>query len=316
MSVGTVAVRNAAALGAAVLGMAALAACSSGSSSSAAEGGAAMPAPSPASAAAPVVTEASPAPAGYWTKERLEAAQEWQAEPAPSESASASSSDSDEPKPDAKQNAKTLRVGAIFEHDSSGNHFCSASVVDSPAGNVIVTAAHCINGGRGGDDKSDIAFVPAYSDGNAPFGEWTPERYVMDPRWVKDHNEHYDVAFVVLKDYEGKNIQEVLGGNSADFNAGYRHYVEVTGYPSSYSAPITCSNWTSEADGYLEFQCGGYYGGTSGSPWVTDYNAQTRTGKVVGILGGYLEGGSVHNISFSSYLGDDIEKLYNDAAGK
>jgi len=311
--------RVAATLGAAVLGMATVAACSSGGSSSgtasgaAPAGGAAMPASGRATMA-PVVTEATPAPSGYWTKERLEAAKEWQADPVPSESASASAGD--EPAPEAKQNAKTLRIGAIFEHDSSGNHFCSASVVDSKAGNVIVTAAHCVNGGRGGNDKSDIVFVPGYSDGNAPFGEWTPERYVMDSRWVSDHNEHYDAAFVVLKQYEGKSIQEVLGGNKIAFNSGFRHYVRVTGYPSSYDAPITCGNWTSESDGYLEFQCGGYYGGTSGSPWITGYDAQTRTGTVVGILGGYLEGGSVHNISFSSYLGDDVEKLYDDATGK
>ena len=302
-------VRAVAALGIAALGTAALAAltgCSSGS------GPAAGAAPSRSVSTAPVITAASPAAAGYWTPERLKAASEWQAEPVPSETASAS--DAAGPAPEAKQNAKTLRIGAIFEHDSGGDHFCSGSVVDSPAGNVIVTAAHCVNGGRGGADKSDITFVPAYADGNAPFGEWTPARYVLDPRWVNGHNEQYDVALVVLKPYHGKSIQEVLGGNKIAFGSGYRHYVRVTGYPSSASAPISCDNWTSEQDGYLKFECGGYYGGTSGSPWVTGYDAQTRTGTVVGILGGYLEGGSVHNVSFSSYLGDDIQKLYNDAA--
>jgi V8-like Glu-specific endopeptidase len=201
-------------------------------------------------------------------------------------------------------------VGALFEHDGSGDHFCTASVVDSPGHNVLVTAAHCVNDGRGGADKENIAFVPAYSDGNEPFGVWAPQRYVLDSRWVQGHNENYDVAFVALKPHEGKNIQDVLGGNMVEFNSGYRHYVRVTGYPSGVGAPITCDNWTSEQDGYLKFECGGYYGGTSGSPWVTDYDTQTRTGKVVGVLGGYLEGGSVHNISFSSYLGDDIKKLY------
>src|SRR5487761_976570 len=140
------------------LAVAVLAACSSGSTSSAAQGAQGVQ--------APFVSSASPAAAGYWTEQRLQAAQEWQAAPVTSEaaSASASASASAGSTPDAKQNARTLRIGAIFEHDSSGNHFCTGSVVDSPGHNVLVTAAHCINGGRGGKNKDEIAFVPAYSD--------------------------------------------------------------------------------------------------------------------------------------------------------
>jgi V8-like Glu-specific endopeptidase len=261
--------------------------------------------------AEPEVVKAEPAPSGFWTEDKLKAAQEWQAEPIPSESPGAQEGGST---PTASENAKTLRIGALFEHDSGGNHFCTASVVDSPGHNVLETAAHCVNGGRGGSDKQDVVFVPAYSDGQAPFGEWTPERYVLDARWVNDHNEDYDVAFIVLKPYEGKNIQDVLGGNSIAFNTGFRHYVAVTGYPSSANSPVTCQNWTSDEGGFLRFECNHYYGGTSGSPWITDYNAQTRTGTVVGVLGGYYEGGQVHNISYSSYLGDDIKALYDDAA--
>jgi V8-like Glu-specific endopeptidase len=283
--------------------IAALAGCSSSGSSSpqAAE-----------SSVTPIITNGSPTSAGYWTQQRLRAASEWQPEPVSSASPKASG---DAPSPSATQNATTLRVGAIFDHDSSGDHFCTASVVDSPKENVIVTAAHCINGGSGGANKQDITFVPGYTNGNVPYGEWTPSRYVMDSRWVNDHNENYDMAFVVLKQHEGKNIQEVLGGNTIEFNPGFRHYVRVVGYPQSADAAITCANWTSEQDGYLKFDCGGYYGGTSGSPWITDYNTQTRTGKVVGVLGGYLEGGSVHSTSYSSYLGDGVKKLYDDAIG-
>ena len=295
-------------------GMAALAGCSAGSAPAAGApvGGAAILA-SAGTGAAAVISSASPAPAGFWTPQRLAAAKEWQAEPLAPGSASPSASGEPTPSRVALRDVKTLHIGTIFEHDSSGNHFCTASVVDSPAGNVIVTAAHCINGGRGGANKSDIAFVPGYAHGSAPFGEWAPQRYVLDPRWVSDHDEHYDVAFVVLKEHEGKNIQKVLGANTIAFNSGYRHYVRVTGYPSNADAPISCDNWTSEADGYLEFGCGGYYSGTSGSPWETGIHG--CTGTVVGILGGYQEGGNTADVSYSAYLGDDIRKLYRDATG-
>jgi V8-like Glu-specific endopeptidase len=47
---------------------------------------------------------------------------------------------------------------------------CTASVVASPAGNLLITAAHCINGGNGAGYKQDIVFIPDYRDGGAGKG--------------------------------------------------------------------------------------------------------------------------------------------------
>jgi V8-like Glu-specific endopeptidase len=279
----------------------ALAGCSSGGSTSS------TAAQTPAAAAEGTQGSASAsASAGYWTEQRLLAAQEYRPE------------DWTEPEegstPAAKQNAKTLRVGALFDSDSSGGHFCTASVVNSPGHNVIVTAAHCLNSGNGGANKQNVVFIPAYSDGETPYAIWTPDKYFMDSRWVSNHDDKLDVAFLTLKPYEGKNIQDVLGGNTMAFNSGYQHKVRVTGYPASNDAPITCDNNTTEQPaGFLRFPCANFYGGTSGSPFLTNYNAQNNTGTIVGILGGYEEGGSTPDISYSDNLGDDIQKLYDDA---
>ena len=52
-----------------------------------------------------------------------------------------------------------LRVGALFVHSSGGNHFCTASVVASPGRDLLITAAHCINGGKGSTGyRSDIVY--------------------------------------------------------------------------------------------------------------------------------------------------------------
>ena len=48
--------------------------------------------------------------------------------------------------PGAHTAAVALRVGALFEHDAGGGHFCTASVVASPGKDLLITAAHCING--------------------------------------------------------------------------------------------------------------------------------------------------------------------------
>jgi hypothetical protein len=61
----------------------------------------------------------------------------------------------------------TAAVGALVTVDGSGRlgtHFCSASVVDSPAGNLVITAAHCLAGRTPGG----FVFVPGYRDGRAP----------------------------------------------------------------------------------------------------------------------------------------------------
>src|ERR1700734_3075585 len=52
----------------------------------------------------------------------------------------------------------TPAVGALFtvSNGTLGQHFCTASVVHSSAGDLLITAAHCVAGQSAGS----IAFVP------------------------------------------------------------------------------------------------------------------------------------------------------------
>ena len=246
-------------------------------------------------------------PKSYWTRARLRGAQplrRWLP---------------GLPAPKATPVARTVvlaapRVGALFEHDASGNHFCTASVVASPQHDLLITAAHCINGGNGKGYNSDIVFVPGYQNGTDPYGVWTPNMLIVDPRWAASADPDFDVGFVLLKPNDGKNIQDVIGANQLAFNTGYRHIVRVTGYPDSADAPVTCINRTTqESANQLEFKCGGYYGGTSGSPWLTRFDRRSRTGTIIGVIGGYQEGGDTDSISYSAYLGNNIRQLYQEA---
>ena len=245
-------------------------------------------------------------PAGYWTRARLLAA-------APSRGLDYQS---------RRQQGKaahlarlSLRVGALFEHDASGNHFCTASVVASPGRELLITAAHCISGGKDGGYRQDVVFIPGYRDGQAPYGIWTPAQLLVAPQWTDSSDPDYDVGFIVLKPDDGKNIEEVLGANQLGIDPGYENLVRVTGYPASTDAPVTCVNRTSEqSPSQLRFECGGFTGGTSGSPWVAHLNPRTRTGTIVGVLGGYEEGGNTEGVSYSSYLGKEVQQLYHQAA--
>jgi len=216
--------------------------------------------------------------------------------------------------PTAHTALAALKVGALFEHDASGAHFCTASVVASPGENLLITAAHCISNGDGTGYKSDIVFIPDYDDGAMPYGIWTPASLLVAPQWANSADPDFDVGFIVLQPHDGQNIQQVLGANQLGYDTGYQYRVRVTGYPSSAGAPITCVNWTSmESATQLEFDCDGYTGGTSGSPWVTGFDPRTRTGTIVGVIGGYQEGGDTPSVSYSAYFGSGVYQLYQQA---
>jgi V8-like Glu-specific endopeptidase len=214
----------------------------------------------------------------------------------------------------ADENQLSVRVGALFVQVGSADHFCTASVVDSPGHDLLITAAHCIYGGSGVGYRKNIVFIPDYREGLAPYGIWTPRDLLVAPQWISDADPSLDVGFVVLKPYDGQNIEDILGANRLAFNPGYRNLVRVTGYPASGDAPITCRNWTSELNlTQLQFACPGFTGGTSGSPWVTQFDRVTRTGTIVGVIGGYQQGGDTSAVSYSSYLSPTIENLYQQA---
>jgi len=243
-------------------------------------------------------------PASYWTETRLLAADPSRGLDFRTEQGKA-----------AHLARLSLRVGALFEHDAGGNHFCTASVVASPGRDLLITAAHCINDGKNGGYRQDIVFIPDYRDGQEPYGVWVPAHLLVAPQWENSSDPAYDVGFIVLKPHDGKNIEKVLGANQLGIDPGYDNQVRVTGYPASQDAPVTCTGPTSEqSESQLRFECDGFTGGTSGSPWVTRFNLRTRTGTIVGVLGGYEEGGSTAAISYSSYLGPEIEQLYHQAA--
>ncbi|MFG2821165.1 trypsin-like serine peptidase [Kitasatospora sp. NPDC048365] len=215
----------------------------------------------------------------------------------------------------AKATPLNSLVGAVFTNGPDGDHFCTASVVDSPGQNLIVTAAHCVWTPRGAA-RTDLVFVPGYRDGETPHGVWPLGTVTVDPSWQSSGNQDLDVAFATVQAQDGRQVQQVLGANRLGTDPGYRLTVKITGYPSSADAPITCANLTTEqSPTQLRIDCPDWTGGTSGSPWVTDLDPTTRTGTVVGVIGGYQEGGDTADTSYSSYFGDQVRALYRRASG-
>ena len=191
------------------------------------------------------------------------------------------------------------QIGALYVNASTSVHECTASVVSSPQGNTLITAAHCVSGNGKG-----MVFVPAEHGGQAPYGRWTVTAAHLAPTWVTRQDPDEDVAFLTVtpQTINGKltQIQQVTGAYRLGLTAKRGERVTVTGYPmGTTNGPITCSARIYMTDEFPTFDCHGYVGGTSGSPWVL---RTARGPQIVGVIGGRNQGGCVESTSYSSPL--------------
>ncbi|KND92022.1 hypothetical protein TOPH_03279 [Tolypocladium ophioglossoides CBS 100239] len=201
----------------------------------------------------------------------------------------------------------------VLHHGDPKQHYCTASVIESKNGNVILTAAHCVSGSGKG-----LVFSPGYHDGAVPYGSYPVTAAYVHPDWNKDHSIDDDFAFLTLGKgtHGGKSVdvQSVVGGNKLVTNAGYKNTVEVVGYNDNAQKPVHCLVGTYEAEaGQLGFNCGPFSSGTSGSPWISGYDAKTEHGNVIGNIGGWHTGGCSASTSYSSKYGAGTLSVYNRA---
>jgi V8-like Glu-specific endopeptidase len=202
-------------------------------------------------------------------------------------------------------------VGALFTMSGNGlgSHFCTASVIDSPNGDLVITAAHCVSG-----LSSTVAFVPGYN-GEAPYGVWIVTRVYVDASWSSSSDPDDDVAFLrVSQPGSSVPIEQVTGADQLETGTPARQFVEVIGYPNSSNQAISCQNWTREPmPDQLEFDCGGYTDGTSGGPFLVGVDSLTGEGTVIGVIGGYEQGGLTPQVSYSAMFGANVRALYQVA---
>lgn len=191
-------------------------------------------------------------------------------------------------------------------------HYCTASVVRGNGGDLIATAAHCVYNKSFGGFQNHILFVPGYHDRAAPYGLWIATTAYVDQRWVATEDPDVDVAFLTVRGLgsDPGTLESVTGANRFVPNPGSANPVDVVAYPLGAQKPIGCAATTTKQSAtQLRFDCGGFADGSSGAPFLTADNA------VVGVVGGYQQGGRTPDISYSSYFGDRVTALYSAAAG-
>jgi hypothetical protein len=202
-------------------------------------------------------------------------------------------------------------VGALFTVSGGelGKHFCTASVVHSTHGDLVLAAAHCMTGIQG-----QIVFVPGYANGKDPYGVWPVTAVYADQAWQSSRNPDDDFAFLRLSDASGVPIEDVTGAERLGLGWPVPALVQVIGYPDDVDQPISCANSAKRfSPTQLEFDCGGYSVGTSGGPFLTDVSAASGQGTVIGVIGGYEAGGDSPEVSYAAAFGAAATALYQSA---
>lgn len=183
------------------------------------------------------------------------------------------------------------RVGAIFI-DNGPLHVCTGSVVHSAAGNLMITAAHCLAG------ATQITFVPGFA-GDAPptpADVWKADAVYLDPRWTTSKDPHADYAIARVTNDAGGSVESHAGlALTLGTTPPPGSHVTVVGYPAGVGgAPIGCQASTSLTEsGFPLFPCEGLVDGTSGAPWVSGTT-------LTGVIGGFERGGCAANVSYSA----------------
>ena len=189
-------------------------------------------------------------------------------------------------------------VGAVFVGDG-WLHSCSAAVLDSRAGDLILTAAHCLAGGI------DETFVAGFSDDAADDDVWQVDAVYLDQRWIQDQDPRADFAIARVSRDAGGTVRSHAGrGLTLGRSPKPGAVVTVTGYEFGFGGgPVSCTGTTAdEAGGFPSLPCGGLVAGLSGAPWIVGAT-------ITGIVGGLHGGGCDESVSYSPPFDDSVAKL-------
>jgi V8-like Glu-specific endopeptidase len=236
--------------------------------------------------------------------------------------------------------AAAAAVGKVFFTLGGQDYVCSGTLVGGadPGGadpDVVLTAAHCVTNGDIADRAMRWAtnwmFIPEFSDGQFPYGEYTARRFFADPDWTgpQGGREQYDVAFVqvtaatadgsggpALSGAAGRAARPrglpVQFASSQDTLPAPRTY--VFGYPAEppYSGQDLnfCAGRTAAAGGSVFTACA-MTAGDSGGPWLAGFSPASGSGRVVAVTTYKLSDNL--RVLYGAVLGPQARALYQQA---
>jgi V8-like Glu-specific endopeptidase len=210
----------------------------------------------------------------------------------------------------AREAATVDHIGKVFFTMGGFDYVCSGNAVSSANESTVATAGHCVNEGRPGAFVTNFAFVPAYENGNEPYGKWTARKLYTTPQWEQKGDIAFDTGFAVMNlNAAGQTLTEVVGGSGVEFGAERGVQYTAYGYPAS--APYngqqlwSCQGTATDDTKHPEFNTQGIpctmTGGSSGGPWFLSSGLQNSINSY-----GYNDA----NVMYAPYWGEVIEATY------
>jgi hypothetical protein len=200
----------------------------------------------------------------------------------------------------------------LFRDGLTNEHGCTASVIASPHHDLLLTAAHCVSGSAAG-----WSFAPGYDNGATPYGTWTVTHAYVSPQWIADQDPQHDYAILQVARHGRRAVQDVTGGNVLGLAPWPGMPIRDVAYNAGIDdQPIQCRVRVYYTAGFPSFNCHGYVGGSSGSPWLFQAPFTHRT-FVVGVIGGLHQGGCYEYTSYSpAFRGDEYRLLLRAVLGQ
>jgi len=217
--------------------------------------------------------------------------------------------------------AVAAAVGRIFFTLGRADYVCSGALVGGPHPDVVLTAAHCVSDGPGRGRATRWAtnwvFVPGFTDGRLPYGEYTARRFLVPPGWTAPGGaEPDDFAFVQVN--AAKSPPKLPYGLAVEF--GRRPDVTslrrsyVFGYPAEppYAGlyPAYCAGPVTASGGSVRMPCG-MTAGDSGGPWLDGFRPRSGRGQVAAVTTYKMSGNLA--VLYGAVLGPRARALYQRA---
>ncbi|MFD9218716.1 trypsin-like serine peptidase [Streptomyces sp. NPDC060064] len=205
--------------------------------------------------------------------------------------------------------------GRVFFTFQGRTASCSGDSVTSQNGSTVITAGHCVK--YQGSWHTNWVFVPAYNNGQAPYGQWSATKTFSTDQWVASEDINYDVGLAVVAPLNGNKLADTVGAQGLSFNGGYNKPMYAFGFPAA--APydgtklIYCSGNSSKDFLFSKDHSLGcnMTGGSSGGPWFTSFSEATGTGLQASVNSfGYT---FLPNRMFGPYFGNEAKAVYDKA---
>ncbi|MBQ0849437.1 hypothetical protein J8N05_14625 [Streptomyces sp. BH-SS-21] len=211
-------------------------------------------------------------------------------------------------------------TGKVFFEADAGTFTCSATVANSANGSVVLTAGHCVVDGRTGEVYRNWVFIPAYKNGNRPYGTFTANKLFHTKRYVTSRaNANWDFGFARLSKHNGRTVKRIVGAQGIKFNHANGQKVHSFGYGGSAAEGSGerlnhCTGKEHRDTGRPDSTMWGIdcvqTGGSSGGGFLADF--RPATGK--GVLIGNISVGAGDS-EYHPYLGKVARTVYRKAGG-